>query len=453
MAVMEIIKEQKFKDGIDLAGLVAKRARSLLWGKGLEVKALSKNHNSATLKLLEEFVNDNNIIGILAEVEKSLSINGQQAVGLDYDGANNVRITLFDMSSSTFFTDIRGKIITAYTKRRLIWGKGQFEITEYWGNTGVKRTVYDMTKNAAIPIPSFNRDKAFEFQTAEEWNYSNLGEIPIVLFQNINSTGNKSEADGENVKVIQTLLDHMLLTMYKDTEMSRTRYGFSQDDEALNKQIDKIGLYETIKDSTYVFGTENDIAKIQVLTSDYKGSTYADLIDFLKDKYFEGCGYSKISDSDGGSTIVGTLFTQKKDMETTREKYTIRKTQTKKFTDLLVALLNLVGDFIIKPKPNLMYDEQYKISYLEKGVELGVLTKRDVVKSFLNLETDDEVDEQMKLLEEEEKENMKKMEMMAALQNNDNNDNDDNDDDNDDTGDDDDSEKPDKVDSMDKNKK
>lgn len=409
-----LIKFDLFNKGVDLAKMVAKRAESLLIGNGYNLKLIEGPETYLTA--FEEIMNEQGLLGLLSDTERNLSLYGEQGVIVDLDGKKNLRFSLCDQQSK-FYTTTAGKLIGARTYRKVTWGDGVYQIMEVWNNRGVKRTITN-SQGSAIPISVYNSKVAPEMQIEATWNYSNLnGDIPIILFQNLNSVGNKSEADGANATVIQSQLDHALFTLYKETEMTRTRYAIDYGHEQTIKDIKAKGLYQTVRDS--ILFTDSDgsadgdgAPSVQVLANEFRGQEYIETIKFYQNLYFEASGYSPINDSMAQETVIGTLYTNKQDMETTRKKLKIREAQLVNFTALCAKLLGLPIEVHIKLKANIMFDEQLKLDYIRAGEEFEIMTTADKVKLFFNMTEEDEVEAKIKEIEEDQK---RKIEMMDEL--------------------------------------
>lgn len=409
------INKYEFNSGINLAALVARRAESLLLGNGFTLKLLKDSEMvnlEADLIKMERIHKDNNLLGILSDVERSLSMNGEQAVIVDLDGARNVRYTLPE-SNSLYWTTTSGKLLRAKTYRRITYGIMQYLIMEDWGPTQKKSYVIGPL-GQTTPIGDFNEKVPPELHVDSVYNYKELGRIPIELFQNLNSIGNKSEPDGVNVEIIQKQMDHVLEILYKETEMSRTRYGIDAKNEEAVKKINAGGLGAIMKDSILVssneVGSDDDIKKpIYVLSEEFKGDQYRDIINFYQGLYFDGSGYSSINNTNGiDTTVVGTMFTNRKDMETTRKKLRVRENQLASFQSLVSDSIGITSIIVIKLKTNVLYDEQSRMDYIMKGAELGLMPLETQIATFYNLTDKYEITTIIEAIEEESRDNEKK---------------------------------------------
>lgn len=411
MATKYTISTENFKSGIDLASLVAKRAESLLLGNGYEVKKL-EGATDRDHELIEELYINQNLIGVLSDVERDLSKYGEKGVIVDYDGNGDIRFSLCEQQSR-FYATTSGKLVGARTFRRIAWGATTYAIQETWAlNKPIKRTITNQ-KGIVIPIADFNINVTPELQLQEQWDYAKLGRIPIILFQNLNSVGNKSEPDGKYVKIIQDQLDHALLTLYKETEMTRTRIGVDEGNEKLVRDIKQGGLGAILNDSIMItdsgYGEDGYHSPIEVISNEFKSMEYQEIIKFYQDLYFDGAGYSTLSDASGEMTVIGTMYTHRKDMETTRKKLKIREQQLEGFQELVKDMLGITSDFALKLKTNILYDEQSKMDYLRSGEELGIISKYDKVAIFFGLSDEEEIQAKLDLLDKEDEEQMKKM--------------------------------------------
>ena len=429
-----IMAEKDFNSGIDLAAIIAKRAESLLLGNGYELKEVEKSHGREYDEVAAAY-KDQNLIGILADSERKLSMTGEQGVIQDYDGNGNLRFTLPE-TISIYYTTTSGQILGARTYRKIVWGNLVYLVIELWGNTGVKRTITG-TRGVVIPIDVFNNEVSPELQVDEFWDYSALGRIPIILFQNLNSIGNKSEPDGASVKSLQPQLDHALYVLYKELEMTRTRYGIDRANVALTADIQEKGLFPAIRDSVIIgdFDGSSDNPDdtglgVQVITSDFKGEEYEEIIKFYTDLYFDGCGYSTLNDSQAATTVVGTLYTNRKDMETTKRKLKIRESQLEDFAELTKDMLGHQTLVLIKLKTNILFDEQAKLEYIRIGDELGILTEDRKISLYYGITDQEEIDTIKATLLTEEDAHLKRINAIAEAStgNADDNDSDDSDD-------------------------
>lgn len=384
---------------INLKQMVAKRAQSLLWGNGYEL--VEEN------EVIQEVLDDQNFISLMSDVERNLSMNGESIVIIDFDGNNDMRFTLSD--NFTVQTLTNGKIIWARTIRKVSYGPYLYQITEIWslqqGRSVIISEINELAKD--VTLLDYNSMVTPELQIDENYTFN---EIPIVLFQNLNSVGNKSEPDGQNASGLQELIDKTLKQYYLETDINRTRWLIDKGNEKLIKEIQNKGIAGFV-DNDVLFKTDNNASEERTKNPAFsfeRGNpnftTYQDSINYLVETYFDVAGYSYRKDSEAMSnSVVGTLFTNKKDLETTRNKKKIREEQCNYFLHLIAKLLDQ-DDVTMKIKANIMYEEQTKINFLTAAKNLGVLTDKVAIKVLFNY-TDEEAEDYLKEVEDEQKHN------------------------------------------------
>lgn len=390
----------------DLKKIVSKRIKRLLLGGGF----LTTSPSEFTEERIKWMLDKNSAYDLFNTIEEKISerTKGNQVVipiPATYKGEPFVRLDLVDMEQSQISYSQNGEIIFARThKKQIEYGDAAYSITQVWTLTKMTTKVNMLNQfgSQSISVGEFNSKIPDFLREPEEWNYAELGMIPMINFTNTPSTSGTDESDLAPVEYLQNMIDAATQAVFKELRNNSTRVihqgtnnnkFFNQNGE-VNFELMNSDLFVNLGKQKNIDPTQAQ-QMIEILQGDPKLEAYGNFISWAIDMGVYFAGLASQGDSDANRTQAGTIFTKTGDVETTRFKRQLREDAYKDMLKLMIEIdkrwnfINYEDEEVsITIKENKVFDDQFKIEKLKTGAELQLYTVEEMI-SILK-DTDDE---------------------------------------------------------------
>ncbi|WP_338960946.1 MULTISPECIES: hypothetical protein [unclassified Spiroplasma] len=225
----------------------------------------------------------------------------------------------------------------------------------------------------------------------------NLGIIPVKFMQNLPKKNFFGGVIGDYypdmtpIKKLQKLLNKTFESIEHELEYNVTRVFLDITEQEINqsktafdfkKLIGKFILQANLRS----LGSTSGIPPIAILQGSPILDKYAEFIQFIIDKAFEGSGYSPVNDTTSQKTEAEVLITNSRDMETTRIKRTLNQSDWNEIFQRCFILMGLDGDkskWTFEIKENTITDRLKSLEIDEAELRLGITNiKRIIVKRY-----------------------------------------------------------------------
>ncbi|WP_342218158.1 hypothetical protein [Spiroplasma endosymbiont of Amphimallon solstitiale] len=150
-------------------------------------------------------------------------------------------------------------------------------------------------------------------------------------------------------KGLQKLLNHTFEIIWKELEYNRTRVFADITEQEINQSKTAFDMKKLFGDfvlqtNLRSLGSTSGTPPIAIIQCNPVLDKYADFIQFIIDKAFEGSGYSPVNDTTSQKTEAEVLITNSRDMETTRIKHTLNQSDWNEIFQRCFILMSLDGD-------------------------------------------------------------------------------------------------------------
>lgn len=394
---------------LNLTEMVANHASKLLWGNGYTLTSEFEDYKQA-IKKIQEW---NNLDSLFYQDCHIKSAYGYSIVQIDrsktgriylnfaqpYAQSRIARVLDTEESASTWsrlqYDDQAIYVKTTYTKNQI---KRQFT-SDYVTLDGLQEKI---SKDLQLPLIENH----------------NLGILPVKFMQNLpkkNFFGGvigDYYPDNTACKGLQKLLNHTFEMTWKELEYNRTRAFLDITEQEINKSKTAFDMKKLLGDfvlqaNLRSVGSTSGSPPIAILQGNPVLDKYANFIQFIIDKYFEGNGYSPVNDTTSQKTEAEVLITNSRDMETTRIKRTLNQSDWNEIFKRCFILMGLDGDvskWTFEIKENTITDRLKSLEIDEAELRLGITNiKRIIVKRYGVSEEEAEniINENRNMLKEE----------------------------------------------------
>lgn len=395
---------------INLQEIIANHASKLLWGNGYNLTSEDDDYKRAIEKLKEWnnldslFYQDCHIKSgygySIIQIDKSKTGRIALNFAQPYAQSRVARVLETEYSASTWsrvqYDDQSIYVKTTYTPNQII----RYFTSDYVTLDGLQEKISDDLK---LPLIENH----------------NLGIIPVKFMQNLPKKNFFGGVIGDYypdmtpIKKLQELLNKTFESIEHELEYNVTRVFL----DITAQEINQIGKKEDANTRTSAYELKKFIGKF-ILQANLRslGSTsgtppisiiqgnpildkYADFMQFIIDKAFEGAGYSPVNDTTSQKTEAEVLITNSRDMETTRIKRTLNQSYWNEIFQRCFILMGLDGDkskWTFEIKENTIIDRLKSLEINERKLALD-LTNR---KRILVQEEGVSEEEAMNILEE-----------------------------------------------------
>lgn len=373
---------------INLQEIIANHASKLLWGNGYTLTSEDDDYKRAIEKLKEWnnfdslFYQDCHIKSgygySIVQIDKSktgrISLNFAQP----YAQSRVARVLETEYSASTWsrvqYDDQSIYVKTTYTRNQII----RYFTSDYVTLDGLQKEISDDLKLPLI-------------------DNHNLGIIPVKFMQNLPKKNFFGGVIGDYypdmtpIKKLQKLLNKTFESIEHELEYNVTRVFLDITEQEINQSKTAFDLKKLIgkfilQANLRSLGSTSGTPPIAILQGSPILDKYAEFIQFIIDKAFEGSGYSPVNDTTSQKTEAEVLITNSRDMETTRIKRTLNQSDWNEIFQRCFILMGLDGDkskWTFEIKENTITDRLKSLEIDEAELRLGITNiKRIIVKRY-----------------------------------------------------------------------
>lgn len=373
---------------INLQEIIANHASKLLWGNGYTLTSEDDNYKRAIEKLKEWnnfdslFYQDCHIKSgygySIVQIDKSktgrISLNFAQP----YAQSRVARVLETEYSASTWsrvqYDDQSIYVKTTYTPNQII----RYFTSDYVTLDGLQEKI---SKDLQLPLIENH----------------NLGIIPVKFMQNLPKKNFFGGVIGDYypdmtpIKKLQKLLNKTFESIEHELEYNVTRVFLDITEQEINQSKTAFDLKKLIgkfilQANLRSLGSTSGTPPIAILQGSPILDKYAEFIQFIIDKAFEGSGYSPVNDTTSQKTEAEVLITNSRDMETTRIKRTLNQSDWNEIFQRCFILMGLDGDkskWTFEIKENTITDRLKSLEIDEAELRLGITNiKRIIVKRY-----------------------------------------------------------------------
>ncbi|WP_338956781.1 hypothetical protein [Spiroplasma endosymbiont of Tiphia femorata] len=373
---------------INLQEIIANHASKLLWGNGYTLTSEHEEYKRAIEKIKEWnnfdslFYQDCHIKSgygySIVQIDKSktgrISLNFAQP----YAQSRVARVLETEYSASTWsrvqYDDQSIYVKTTYTQNQII----RYFTSDYVTLDGLQEKI---SKDLQLPLIENH----------------NLGIIPVKFMQNLPKKNFFGGVIGDYypdmtpIKKLQELLNKTFESIDHELEFNVTRVFLDITEQEINQSKTAFDLKKLIgkfilQANLRSLGSTSGTPPIAILQGSPILDKYAEFIQFIIDKAFEGSGYSPVNDTTSQKTEAEVLITNSRDMETTRIKRTLNQSDWNEIFQRCFILMGLDGDkskWTFEIKENTITDRLKSLEIDEAELRLGITNiKRIIVKRY-----------------------------------------------------------------------
>lgn len=401
---------------VSLAAQVATHAADLMWGRGLNVIS----DNETDKEHLDRILEHNSMNELLYTNEMDLSLRGNTFATVELVNGLPTIVLSDPMLLSKMGRSYVDKEVAVIWKRITIDDRS-FPVKEIWDRE--KRThIFYNDDGKSISIDQVY--KKTNIQAPPEVWYHNLGYVPVVHFKNRSGAYRMySVADHAFAGSLEQDYNKTLRTLY-DVELKNniTRL-FAKLDKKDKKQLIKeakaagVNLAEYLEDRSSIVSTDFAGDKsgdasgnnpIQLIQGNPKFQEYWLGLQEIKAEFFETCGYSYSRPTQNGDArnTTDVVFSNAKDMMTTKGKLQVRQLQVYELMSICKDVYNkwsigsIDGEMTIDIKSNIMADSIAEVDKNIKKVEANLESRAYAIAKMDGI-TLEEAEEKLAYIQQE----------------------------------------------------
>lgn len=386
---------------LNLQEMVANHASKLLWGNGYTLTSEFKDYKQA-IKKIQEW---NNLDSLFYQDCHIKSAYGYSIIQIDRSKTGRISLNFAQPYAQSRVARVLDTEESASTWSRLQYDDQSIYVKTTYTKNQIKRQFTSDTTT----LDSIQEKISKDLQLPLIENH-NLGILPVKFMQNLpkkNFFGGvigDYYPDNTACKGLQKLLNHTFEMIWKELEYNRTRAFLDITEQEINKSKTAFDMKKLLGDfvlqaNLRSVGSTSGSPPIAILQGNPVLDKYANFIQFIIDKYFEGNGYSPVNDTTSQKTEAEVLITNSRDMETTRIKRTLNQSDWNEIFKRCFILMGLDGDiskWTFEIKENTITDRLKSLEIHERKLALD-LTNR---KRILVQEEGVSEEEAMNILEE-----------------------------------------------------
>ena len=376
--------------------LVARHSTKLLTGNGV----LLQYQAGEQKEWIERFMFLNRFNNFCSNLAYNLSVKGEVVVGFDLPPDGITR--LYIANPLTRIIKVHNEIVGAEIWKQIVRTtfNNIYYIREVWTKETITRTYFHNQQKISFsaiqaPVPQ-------EFVLpAEEVNKSGI--IPAIDFQNLpNKLDNEQyygdiRPDNAYVAILNKLTRIMLSEAAKNTTKVIGNFNDLQQKDQFQQQVEQGQMSDMFLN--YQSGSTNPISLLQ---GDPKLTEYKDIIEFYLEQLFKSAGYNYTNTATQTSVETATKVISSKslDQNTTNLKKRMFEARMNDLFDIISNALQWPKGFNFQLNNAVELNMAEKIANMEKMLELGLITKKDAIKSIYNLDEVDAAKKEAEIVEE-----------------------------------------------------
>lgn len=373
---------------LNLQEMVANHAAKLLWGNGYNLTSEYPEYKKAIEKLKQW----NNLDSLFYQDCHIKSVYGYSIVQIDRTKSERISLNFAQPFAQSRITRVLDTEESASTWSRLQYDDQSIYVKTTYTKNQIKRQFTSDT----VTLDGLQEKISKDLQLPLIENH-NLGILPVKFMQNLPKKNFFGGVIGDYYpdmtpcKGLQKLLNHTFEMIWKELEFNRTRAFLDITEQEINMSKNAFEMKKLVGDfilqaNLRSVGSTSGTPPIAILQGNPVLDKYANFIQFIIDKYFEGCGYSPINDTTSQKTEAEVLITNSRDMETTRIKRTLNQSDWNDIFQRCFILMGLEGDkskWTFEIKENTITDRLKSLEIDETELRLGITNiKRIIVKRY-----------------------------------------------------------------------
>lgn len=414
---------------LDLSEMIGNHASKLLFGNGFILSSEYPEYQQA----IDNFKQWNDFLSIFYQGEKVNSYYGYSILLLDKTETGQIHISLAQPYAVSRVVKIFDSEEMAVTWSRVQYDDQAIFVYTTYTRTKITRQFQSNTMTLSGAQEKISKDLKLPLEEVH-----NLGIVPVIFIQNLPKKNFFGGVIGDfypdmtPVCQMQRLCNHTWEQIWKELEYNRTRVFMDVTPQEMEQyengyEIKKLLGDFIVQANMRVLGGSGG-KSVEILQGNPQLQAYADFIQFIIDKTFEGSGYSPINDTTSQKTEAEVLITNSRDAETTRIKRSIRTHKYNLMFQKMFIMMGLDGDitkWTFEIKENTIIDRLKQLEISSLMVREGFSTRRrEIAKingvsleeaEIIKKEIDSEHEEDMKTInmgtieqENEEVDNMEK---------------------------------------------
>lgn len=370
---------------IDLSEIIANHGSKLLFGNGYILSSEYQEYQT----VIDKLKNWINFESFFYQVEKINSYYGYSIILIDKTKSGRIGLSIAQPYAVS-----RVARIFESEEMAVTWSRVQYDDQAIYIRTEYTKTEIKRQFTSDVLTLNGLQEKISKDLDLPLYEKHNLGIVPVIFMQNLPKKNFFGGVVGDfypdmaPVKKMQDLLDHTWEQTWKELEFNRTRVFLDctrQEMEQYNNgyEIKRLLGDFIIQTNMGIMGGAGGKA-VEILQGNPQLESYANFIQFIIDKTFEGAGYSPLNDTTSQKTEAEVLITNSRDAETTRIKRTIRTQKYNSMLQKIFIILGLDGDlskWTFEIKENTIMDRLKQIELSSLMVRDGFSTrKREIAK-------------------------------------------------------------------------
>ncbi|WP_342217579.1 hypothetical protein [Spiroplasma endosymbiont of Amphimallon solstitiale] len=373
---------------INLQEIIANHGSKLLWGNGYTLTSEHEEYKRAIKKLKEW----NNLDSLFYQDCHIKSGYGYSIVQIDKSKTGRISLNFAQPYAQSRVARVLETEYSASTWSRIQYDdQSIFVKTTYTPNQIIRYFTSD-----TVTLDGLQEKISKDLQLPLIENH-NLGIIPVKFMQNLPKKNFFGGVIGDYypdmtpIKGLQKLLNHTFEMIWKELEYNRTRVFADITEQEVNQTKTAFDMKKLFGDfvlqtNLRSLGSTSGTPPIAIIQGSPVLDKYADFIQFIIDKTFEGAGYSPVNDTTSQKTEAEVLITNSRDMETTRIKRTLNQSDWNEIFQRCFILMGLDGDkskWTFEIKENTIIDRLKSLEIDEAELRLGITNiKRIIVKRY-----------------------------------------------------------------------
>lgn len=373
---------------INLQEIIANHASKLLWGNGYTLTSEHEEYKDAIEKLKEW----NNLDSLFYQDCHIKSGYGYSIVQIDKSKTGRISLNFAQPYAQSRVARVLDTEQGASTWSRLQYDDQSIYVkTTYTPNQIIRYFTSDF-----ITLDGLQEKISKDLQLPLIENH-NLGIIPVKFMQNLPKKNFFGGVIGDYypdmtpIKKLQQLLNKTFESIEHELEYNVTRVFLDITEQEINQSKTAFDLKKLIgkfilQANLRSLGSTSGTPPIAILQGNPILDKYAEFIQFIIDKAFEGSGYSPVNDTTSQKTEAEVLITNSRDMETTRIKRTLNQSDWNEIFQRCFILMGLDGDkskWTFEIKENTIIDRLKSLEIDEAELRLGITNiKRIIVKRY-----------------------------------------------------------------------
>lgn len=391
-----------------LRNSVAKHAKKLLYGKGIDITTENVEFKEEFMKWAE----DRRFQSILEKAEELCSLYGVAYLVYDLNkDKKNVFVADPHMPIRPWYANGELIAVDLYIYKEISATSNRWIRERYSMNNGkveVIRTGYKPKEDDGVTEISWDIVSSETRYNKEQKETLDIDFIPVFPIWNQNTYLRNPLlayrlSDWYNAGYLES--DYINALEHRTIErMINKSYiiGKSNSNVAFQNTCSHTGVIADGWINENIRGKEGE-TKVEIISVASKLADYREDLDHIKESFFDECGYSFQSTTDqaGSDTATGQMLMKGKDIETTVNKRKIRTLTINKMLQIIFER----DDFQFIINENISIDENALMDIFQKAQTLMIMSPAEMRAKFMGI-TIEQAEEDIKGIQAEEQERM-----------------------------------------------